>query len=90
MTKDTRHIGSFVAVDGHGNDLLINVEQEFWVTAQSETPGLKIGTASTGEQVVLLGPRKPDGSREYKMVSRTSGNITRITSSDPAQSCFDP
>ncbi len=60
------------------------------MTAQGTTPGLKIATTSTGEQVVPLGPRKPDGSRQYKLVSLTSGKITRVTSDDPNQSCFDP
>ena len=90
MTKETRHIGSFVVVDGQGNTYPTDVQQEFWITAQSTTPGLKIGTTSTGEQVVPLGLRKPDGSREYRLVSLTSGKITRVTCNDPNQSCFDP
>ena len=90
MTKETRHIGSFVVVDGQGNAYPTDVQQEFWTTAQNTTPGLKIGMTSTGEQVMPLGLRNPDGSRECKLVSLTPGKITRVTSNDPNQSCFDP
>jgi hypothetical protein len=89
MGREWRYIGSFGAVDAQGNTYLINVEQEFIITGQSETAGLRRLTTSAGEHVMPIGPRKSDGSREYKMVSPISGEATRITSIDPAQSCAD-
>jgi len=90
MTKETRYIGSFVIVDAQGETHPTNVTQEFWITSQVPTPGLKIATTTTGYQVVPLGLRKQDGSRDYKLVSLTSGVTIYATCDDPDQSCFDP